>query len=76
MAASLLGSIRVLRAALSPRKLPLATVPRLGRCRYLVTSQRLLGVAPLQVLMPALSPTMEKGNIVKWLKKEGKPQYW
>lgn len=21
--------------------------------------------------MPALSPTMEEGNIVKWLKKEG-----
>ena len=24
-----------------------------------------------QVLMPALSPTMEKGNLAKWLKKEG-----
>src|SRR5262249_57369553 len=23
------------------------------------------------VLMPALSPTMEKGNLAKWLKKEG-----
>jgi pyruvate dehydrogenase E2 component (dihydrolipoamide acetyltransferase) len=23
------------------------------------------------VLMPALSPTMEKGNLTKWLKKEG-----
>ncbi|MEQ2210648.1 hypothetical protein XENOCAPTIV_017171 [Xenoophorus captivus] len=23
--------------------------------------------------MPALSPTMEEGNIVKWLKKEGEP---
>lgn len=30
-----------------------------------------VGVAPLQVQMPALSPTMEEGNIVKWLKKEG-----
>ncbi|XP_067235328.1 pyruvate dehydrogenase protein X component, mitochondrial isoform X1 [Chanodichthys erythropterus] len=29
------------------------------------------GVAPLKVEMPALSPTMEEGNIVKWLKKEG-----
>ncbi|TKS73261.1 Dihydrolipoamide dehydrogenase-binding protein of pyruvate dehydrogenase complex [Collichthys lucidus] len=28
-------------------------------------------VSPLQVQMPALSPTMEEGNIVKWLKKEG-----
>jgi pyruvate dehydrogenase E1 component beta subunit len=26
---------------------------------------------PIQVLMPALSPTMEKGNLSKWLKKEG-----
>ncbi|MGA2816969.1 MAG: pyruvate dehydrogenase complex E1 component subunit beta, partial [Xanthobacteraceae bacterium] len=26
---------------------------------------------PTQVLMPALSPTMEKGNLAKWLKKEG-----
>ncbi|CAL8359763.1 unnamed protein product [Lota lota] len=31
----------------------------------------LFGVAPLKVEMPALSPTMEEGNIVKWLKKEG-----
>ena len=23
------------------------------------------------ILMPALSPTMEKGNLAKWLKKEG-----
>src|SRR5688572_23719051 len=26
---------------------------------------------PVQILMPALSPTMEKGNLAKWLKKEG-----
>jgi pyruvate dehydrogenase E1 component subunit beta len=26
---------------------------------------------PTEVLMPALSPTMEKGNLAKWLKKEG-----
>ncbi|MFG1349234.1 pyruvate dehydrogenase complex E1 component subunit beta [Xanthobacter autotrophicus] len=25
----------------------------------------------IEVLMPALSPTMEKGNLTKWLKKEG-----
>uniref|UniRef100_A0A8C9T6D3 Dihydrolipoamide acetyltransferase component of pyruvate dehydrogenase complex n=1 Tax=Scleropages formosus TaxID=113540 RepID=A0A8C9T6D3_SCLFO len=30
-----------------------------------------VGVPPLKVEMPALSPTMEEGNIVKWLKKEG-----
>jgi pyruvate dehydrogenase E1 component beta subunit len=28
---------------------------------------------PIQVLMPALSPTMEKGNLSKWLKREGDP---
>src|ERR1700682_4096389 len=26
---------------------------------------------PIQVLMPALSPTMEKGNLAKWVKVEG-----
>ncbi len=26
---------------------------------------------PVDILMPALSPTMEKGNLAKWLKKEG-----
>uniref|UniRef100_A0A8C8JNG9 Dihydrolipoamide acetyltransferase component of pyruvate dehydrogenase complex n=1 Tax=Oncorhynchus tshawytscha TaxID=74940 RepID=A0A8C8JNG9_ONCTS len=30
-----------------------------------------LRAAPVKVEMPALSPTMEEGNIVKWLKKEG-----
>jgi pyruvate dehydrogenase E1 component beta subunit len=28
---------------------------------------------PIQVLMPALSPTMEKGNLAKWVKQEGDP---
>ena len=26
---------------------------------------------PTNILMPALSPTMEKGNLAAWLKKEG-----
>ncbi len=26
---------------------------------------------PTNILMPALSPTMERGNLVRWLKKEG-----
>ncbi|MCA1998565.1 MAG: biotin/lipoyl-binding protein, partial [Hyphomicrobiales bacterium] len=26
---------------------------------------------PIDVLMPALSPTMESGTLAKWLKKEG-----
>ncbi|KAJ3596444.1 hypothetical protein NHX12_002851 [Muraenolepis orangiensis] len=52
------------------------------QCRWTATSWRrhgrafhqstaLCGVAPLKVEMPALSPTMEEGTIVKWLKKEG-----
>lgn len=39
--------------------------------RHLFQSAYCLGVAPLKVQMPALSPTMAEGNIVKWLKKEG-----
>src|SRR3990170_4476691 len=26
---------------------------------------------PIEILMPALSPTMEEGNVSKWLKNEG-----
>ena len=26
---------------------------------------------PIQILMPALSPTMEQGKLAKWLKHEG-----
>ena len=26
---------------------------------------------PIEILMPALSPTMKEGNLAKWLKKEG-----
>uniref|UniRef100_A0A8C9HVR1 Dihydrolipoamide acetyltransferase component of pyruvate dehydrogenase complex n=1 Tax=Piliocolobus tephrosceles TaxID=591936 RepID=A0A8C9HVR1_9PRIM len=29
------------------------------------------GGDPIKILMPSLSPTMEEGNVVKWLKKEG-----
>src|SRR6516165_251013 len=28
---------------------------------------------PIELLMPALSPTMTEGKIAKWLKKEGDP---
>ncbi|HEX9461874.1 MAG TPA: biotin/lipoyl-containing protein, partial [Alphaproteobacteria bacterium] len=28
---------------------------------------------PVEVLMPALSPTMTEGKIARWLKKEGEP---
>lgn len=39
--------------------------------RHLFRSPPVCGVAPVPVQMPALSPTMEEGNIVKWLKREG-----
>ncbi|XP_030620775.1 pyruvate dehydrogenase protein X component, mitochondrial [Chanos chanos] len=42
-----------------------------GQLRHFFQSPSFFGVAPLKVQMPALSPTMEEGNIVKWLKKEG-----
>src|SRR5262245_51121096 len=29
------------------------------------------GGMPIEILMPALSPTMTEGNLAKWLKKEG-----
>src|SRR5262245_66516203 len=28
---------------------------------------------PIEILMPALSPTMEEGKLAKWLVKEGQP---
>src|SRR5215468_4065726 len=28
---------------------------------------------PINILMPALSPTMTEGNLARWLKKEGDP---
>ncbi|KAM9079198.1 pyruvate dehydrogenase protein X component, mitochondrial isoform 1-T1 [Megaptera novaeangliae] len=34
-------------------------------------STKWLRADPITILMPSLSPTMEEGNIVKWLKKEG-----
>lgn len=48
-----------------------ATQPWQEHVRRFFQSPWLLGVSPLKVQMPALSPTMEEGNIVKWLKKEG-----
>ncbi|XP_033005735.1 pyruvate dehydrogenase protein X component, mitochondrial [Lacerta agilis] len=39
--------------------------------RFLHLTRERLGTPAVKILMPALSPTMEEGNIVKWLKKEG-----
>ncbi|XP_036619794.1 pyruvate dehydrogenase protein X component, mitochondrial [Trichosurus vulpecula] len=50
-----------------------AVVTSLGRgvgCRGL-HGTAWLWVDPIKILMPSLSPTMEEGNVVKWLKKEG-----
>src|SRR5262249_53529654 len=35
------------------------------------SANRPRALMPVNILMPALSPTMEKGNLAKWLKKEG-----
>ncbi|XP_070686770.1 pyruvate dehydrogenase protein X component, mitochondrial [Pempheris klunzingeri] len=48
-----------------------ATQPWQEHVRHFFHSPWLLGVSPVKVQMPALSPTMEEGSIVKWLKKEG-----
>nr|XP_023697980.1 pyruvate dehydrogenase protein X component, mitochondrial [Paramormyrops kingsleyae] len=41
--------------------------------RHFFLSPSFLGAPPIRLQMPALSPTMEEGNIIKWLKKEGEP---
>lgn len=46
------------------------TVGRGANWRWFHGTQ-LLQADPIKILMPSLSPTMERGNIVKWLKKEG-----
>uniref|UniRef100_A0A665UTH8 Dihydrolipoamide acetyltransferase component of pyruvate dehydrogenase complex n=1 Tax=Echeneis naucrates TaxID=173247 RepID=A0A665UTH8_ECHNA len=55
----------VLRVARIPARVTLALQP-LVLCRLASQLHN-----PIKVQMPALSPTMEEGNIVKWLKKEG-----
>ncbi|XP_065611063.1 pyruvate dehydrogenase protein X component, mitochondrial [Cyrtonyx montezumae] len=64
------GVLRLLRGA---RPVPGAGLglPARGGWRLLHGTHELLGTPAIKVLMPALSPTMEEGNIVKWLKKEG-----
>ncbi|XP_031421023.1 pyruvate dehydrogenase protein X component, mitochondrial [Clupea harengus] len=53
------------------KKCPWTTHTFREQVRTLFQSPSFFGVAPIQLQMPALSPTMEEGNIVKWLKKEG-----
>src|SRR5262249_11860275 len=44
---------------------------RLTSARSVELSTSWRTAMPVNILMPALSPTMEKGNLAKWLKKEG-----
>ncbi|XP_056137896.1 pyruvate dehydrogenase protein X component, mitochondrial [Lampris incognitus] len=53
------------------KKCSWTTQPWQKHVRHLFQSPSFLGVSQIKVQMPALSPTMEEGNIVKWLKKEG-----
>ncbi|XP_039722765.1 pyruvate dehydrogenase protein X component, mitochondrial [Pteropus medius] len=46
------------------------SVGRGASWRWFHSTQR-LRADPIKILMPSLSPTMEEGNIVKWLKREG-----
>ncbi|KAF4790210.1 Pyruvate dehydrogenase protein X component [Turdus rufiventris] len=62
--------LRLLRAGRSALGAGLSLPARAG-WRHLHGTRELLGTPGIKVLMPALSPTMEEGNIVKWLKKEG-----
>src|SRR3974377_930118 len=48
-------------------RLPRSSKPR----KRLLIAEPRLDPMPINILMPALSPTMEKGNLAKWLKKEG-----
>src|SRR3954468_18951549 len=52
----------------SPRRARWRTASRLGRARA-PKGQHM----PINILMPALSPTMTEGNLARWLKKEGDP---
>ncbi|XP_060117190.1 pyruvate dehydrogenase protein X component, mitochondrial [Heteronotia binoei] len=49
----------------------LVSLPHAVGWKFLHNTGELLGTPAVKILMPALSPTMEEGNIVKWLKKEG-----
>ncbi|NWV43994.1 ODPX protein, partial [Grantiella picta] len=62
--------LRLLRAGRSALGAGLCLPAQTG-WRHLHGTRELLGTPGIKVLMPALSPTMEEGNIVKWLKKEG-----
>ncbi len=49
---------------------PDADAPCAARSAAATTVERSQAM-PIEILMPALSPTMEEGNLAKWLKNEG-----
>src|SRR3569833_1491123 len=42
-----------------------------GKGRYGLAQVRRTPLMPIEIKMPALSPTMEEGTLAKWLVKEG-----
>ncbi|XP_070787304.1 pyruvate dehydrogenase protein X component, mitochondrial [Pituophis catenifer annectens] len=50
---------------------PFGSLSQAMGCKFLHTTSETLGIPAIKITMPALSPTMEEGNIVKWLKTEG-----
>ena len=78
------STISTRRSRASPARTcrcPMPPISRSSRCRPSPRSSqaakavtlplRSRMACPINILMPALSPTMEKGNLAKWLKKEG-----
>src|SRR5438309_2294597 len=64
-----------MRRPISPSTIPSPRSPSSTPTSTASTARRTRAISgdpmPIQVLMPALSPTMEKGNLAKWMKKEG-----
>src|SRR5262245_31569222 len=53
------------------RPIPAPPLRSPEHCRESLRNKNREPLMPVNILMPALSPTMEKGNLAKWLKKEG-----
>ncbi|XP_033196396.2 dihydrolipoyllysine-residue acetyltransferase component of pyruvate dehydrogenase complex [Bombus vancouverensis nearcticus] len=70
MAQMMIPRIALLSIKNSNRLIPRIFVP-LKYQRLCFHTSWVLDVTGREVLMPSLSPTMESGTIVKWLKKEG-----
>ncbi|XP_012140616.2 dihydrolipoyllysine-residue acetyltransferase component of pyruvate dehydrogenase complex [Megachile rotundata] len=70
MAQTMIPRIALLSIKNSNRVLPRIVVP-LKYQRTCFHTSWVLDVKGKELLMPSLSPTMESGTIIKWLKKEG-----